>query len=81
MDKSKIGMEIAATLYKYMDMNTKTVKEADFSKIALDVVKLFAIPDVIKSVSYYDNGKCKIKGKCKYKPYRDGDCYDCSKVI
>jgi hypothetical protein len=39
------------------------------------------IPLVIKSGSYYDNGKCKIKGKCKYKPYHDGDCYDCSKVI
>jgi hypothetical protein len=43
--------------------------------------KQLNLPPVIKSGSYYDNGKCKIKGKCKYKPYHDGDCYDCSKVI
>lgn len=46
MDRNILGMEIAATLYKYMDMETKTIKEEYFSKVAQDIVKLFPIPDV-----------------------------------
>lgn len=34
-----------------------------------------------KKSSYHNNGKCKIKGKCLFKPYHDGDCYTCTKTI
>jgi len=70
-------MEIAATLYKYMDMNTKTVKEADFSNIALDVVKLFAIPAVVgrseQLVCPYCKGK-NIEIRHREQSFRCVDC-------